>query len=177
MSRSKQDSAQQEWVERLCPECGLCCNGVLFADVKLLAADDALVLEQAGLKVKESGRRQGFDQPCACFHGGRCAVYEHRPARCRQFDCHTLKQARNGEISLSLARRRIREAKRESEKVRTLLRALGQQDEHRPLTHRYKLVMSQPLDLSVDDEAAERRGELLMAVNNLMHRLHQDFLA
>ncbi len=30
----------------LCPDCGLCCNGVLFADVELRAGDDAGRLKQ-----------------------------------------------------------------------------------------------------------------------------------
>jgi len=28
-------------ISQLCPNCGLCCNGVLFADVELRAGDDA----------------------------------------------------------------------------------------------------------------------------------------
>jgi len=30
----------QSWVGQLCPACGLCCNGVLFADVELRAGDN-----------------------------------------------------------------------------------------------------------------------------------------
>jgi len=102
--------------------------------------------------------------------------YEHRPIRCHRFDCHTLKQANRGEVGLSEALARIRQALRQAKKVQTLLKALGQTDEHLPLTKRYQTVMSQPIDLSAGEELAHRRGELMLAVNDLMKRLHRDFL-
>ena len=96
--------------------------------------------------------------------------------RCRQFDCHTLQQAKAGEIPSSQALARVRSAKAEAETVRGLLRALGQTDEHLPLTRRYEDVMSQPIDLAADEDEVERRGELMLAVNSLMQRLQRDFL-
>lgn len=127
--------------------------------------------------VEAVGRGRRFRQPCPCLlDGGACAIYVHRPRRCRQFDCHTLKQTRSRAITTRTALRRIREAQAEAERVRQLLRQVGQHDEGLALTDRYQLAMSQPLDLANDPDAADKRGELMMAVNDLMHRLHRDFL-
>jgi hypothetical protein len=73
------------------------------------------------------------------------------------------------------ALKKISEAKKRAEKVRGLLRLLGQHEERMALTHRYAEVMSAPMDLSVADEA-EKRGELMMAVSDLMQLLQRDFL-
>jgi hypothetical protein len=59
--------------------------------------------------------------------------------------------------------------------VRELLRSLGQRDEPMALTHRYAGAMSAPVDLS-DETNAERHGELMLAVNELMSVLQRDFL-
>jgi hypothetical protein len=87
-----------------------------------------------------------------------------------------LKQAQDREIDRVEAMARIREARRQAEGVRRLLRSLGQTDETLALTKRYQAVMSQAIDLSAGEEAAERRGELMLAVNDLMTRLQRDFL-
>jgi len=171
----QQDSAQKRWVGRLCPECALCCNGVLFADVRLLQKDCLLVLEEAGLKLNRVRGRIVFDQPCACLEGCLCSVYENRPSHCRGFNCHTLKQAQSGQINRANALKRIREAKEQVEEIRCLLRSLGNRDEHLALTKRYRAVMNQPIDLSCPQEA-DQRGQLMMAVNRLMNRLQRDFL-
>lgn len=177
MRPNQQDSAQEEWIARLCPQCGLCCNGVLFEDVRLLRGDKALILEEAELKLKRDGRKTALAQPCPCFDGRLCAVYDHRPVRCRRFDCHTLKQAAKRQITRADALARIRRAKREVSTVLRRLRALGQNDEHLPLVQRYRLVMSEPVDLACGDKAAARRGGLMLAMSRLMERLQRDFLA
>jgi hypothetical protein len=43
------------------------------------------------------------------------------------------------------------------------------------LTQRYAEAMSAPVDLSVE-AAADQRGELMLAVNELMQALERDFL-
>ena len=54
----------------LCPNCGLCCDSTLFADVELRAGDDAKRLKQLGLTLVKKGRTKlAFAQPCACFDG------------------------------------------------------------------------------------------------------------
>jgi hypothetical protein len=73
------------------------------------------------------------------------------------------------------ALKKIHAARLQAENVKSLLRALGQKEERMPLTHRYTEVMASPIDLS-DETGAGRRGELMLAVNDLMSQLQQDFL-
>jgi hypothetical protein len=37
-------------------------------------------------------------------------------------------------------------------------------------------MMSKPVDLSADEDTGEAPGELMLAVNDLMHVLQRDFL-
>ena len=163
-------------VSQLCPNCGLCCNGVLFADVELQKGDDAGRLIDLGMALKKKGMKRAFAQPCHCFDGKLCRIYADRPKRCATFECGLLKRFQSGEMTAPAALKRIADAKKLAEKVRQLLRRLGDNDEQLALTKRYSRVMSQPIDLSADEDAGETRGELMLAVNDLMQVLQREFL-
>lgn len=163
-------------VEQLCPNCGLCCDSTLFADVELRKGDDPQRLEKLGLEVLQKTKTKlAFSQPCACFDGKFCKIYAERPKRCRLFECGLLKRVESGGMTADAALKKISEAKARAEKVRGLLRQSGQRDEHMALTHRYSEAMSAPVDLSLENEA-EKRGELMLAVNELMQMVERDFL-
>ena len=162
-------------IDQLCPNCGLCCDSTLFADVELRAGDDAKRLAELGLSLTKKGRQLAFAQPCACFDGKLCTIYADRPKRCGLFECGLLKRVESKEITAGAALKKISEAKKRAGDVRELLRQSGQRDEQMALTHRYGEVMSAPMDLA-DESSAERRGELMLAVNDLMTRLQRDFL-
>ncbi len=163
-------------VDQLCPNCGLCCDSTLFADVELRKGDDARRLEKLGLSLHKKGKTKiAFPQPCACFDGKFCKIYAERPGRCRLFECGLLKKVDAGEMTTESALKKIASAKVLAEKVRGLLRSFGGQDEHLALTKRYAQTTSQPIDLS-DETEAERRGELMLAVNDLMRVVQGDFL-
>ena len=163
-------------VSQLCPNCGLCCNGVLFADVELQKGDNAGRLIDLGMSLKKKGMKRAFVQPCRCFDGKLCQIYADRPKRCATFECGLLKRVQSGAMPAPAALKRIADAKKFVEKVRRLLRRLGDNEEQLALTKRYSRMMSQPIDLSADDDAGEARGELMLAVNDLMHSLKRDFL-
>jgi Fe-S-cluster containining protein len=172
MSAGKLDDA----VSQLCPNCGLCCNGVLFADVELRAGDDAARLAELGLSLRKKGRNKtAFAQPCACFDGKLCGIYDERPKRCRTFECGLLKKVAADELGVGAALKKISVAKILAEKVRGRLRLLGQNDERLALTKRYAEAMSAPVDLLAEDNS-ELRGELMLAVNELMQMSQRDFL-
>lgn len=163
-------------IDHLCPQCGLCCDSTLFADVELRASDDVRRLAQSGIKTwPKTKTRQAFSQPCACFDGRLCKVYAERPKRCRLFACGLLKRVDSGEMTAAAALKKIAQARTKARQVRTLLRQSGQSDESMTLTHRYEEAMRAPVDLSVDG-AADLRGELMLAVNDLMQLLARDFL-
>ena len=168
--------AMNEAVDQLGPNCGLCCDSTLFADVELRAGDDAARLRKLGLTIeKKSPTKLAFAQPCACFDGKLCQIYPDRPKRCRAFECGLLKRVDAGELTTNAALKKIADAKQRAGHVRELLRALGQRDERMALTHRYAEAMRAPMDLA-DAAGAERHGELMLAVNDLMTRLQRDFL-
>jgi Fe-S-cluster containining protein len=164
-------------VSRLCPNCGLCCNGVLFADVELRAGDDARRLAKLGLTLEKKGRgKLAFAQLCACFDGKLCGIYTDRPKRCRTFECGLLRRVQAGGLEADAALKTIAQTKRQAEKVRVLLRQLGQNDERLAMTKRYAEAMNAPMDLSDHETDTERRGELMLAVDELMRLLQRDFL-
>src|SRR5215831_9411996 len=159
---------QQNSVEQLCPNCGLCCDSTLFADVELRAGDDAKRLKKLGLDLfQKTKTKTAFSQPCACFDGKFCKIYADRPKRCRLFECGLLKRVDAGEMTVNAALKKIDGAKKQAEHVRELLRSLGQRDEQMALSHRYAEAMGAPVDLS-DETAVERHGELMLAVSDLM---------
>ncbi|HUC85726.1 MAG TPA: YkgJ family cysteine cluster protein [Candidatus Acidoferrales bacterium] len=163
-------------IEQLCPNCGLCCDSTLFADVELRRGDDPRRLAALGLVVQQKTERKlAAPQPCACFDGKFCKIYAERPQRCRCFECGLLKQVTAGQMAAGAALKKITEAKRLAEKVREMLRASGPGDERLSLADRYAEAMRAPVDCSVEG-AADRRGELMLAVNDLMQRLERDFL-
>lgn len=163
-------------IEQLCPNCGLCCDSTLFADVELRAGDDAKRLKQLGLTIeKKTKTKLAFSQPCACFDGKLCQIYADRPKRCGLFECGLLKRVESGAMSAGAALKKITATKKQAVHIRELLGELGQRDEHMALTHRYTEVMSAPVDFSRPDDA-EKRGELMLAVNDLMTVLQRDFL-
>ena len=163
-------------VSQLCPKCGLCCNGVLFANVALQKGDDAQRLGELGLSLKRKGRKQAFAQPCACFNGTHCRIYPDRPAYCRAFECGLLKGVQAGELEAKTALKHIAEARRRVETVNHLLQQLGQNDQQLALIQRYAQAMREPVELSGPAAGVEMRGELMRAVESLMETLQRDFL-
>ena len=161
---------------QLCPNCGLCCDSTLFADVELRAGDQPQRLQALGLEVQQKTKTKlAFSQPCPGFDGRWCSLYGERPKRCRLFECGLLKRVENGQMTPVAALKKISETKAKAQKVRALLRQSGQPEERLALTHRYAAAMSAPMDLSIEGEA-DQRGELMLAVNELMGILERDFL-
>jgi len=169
-------NSSTDFVFQLCPKCGLCCNGVLFADVRLQKADNVRRLTELGLSLKKKAGQPAFPQPCAGLDGTLCRIYADRPQHCQAFACGLLKRVQAGEMEADTALAKIVGAQRLAEKVRRLLRQLGNEDEQQALTRRYARVMRKPVDLSGPEEAVEGRGELMLAVNELMQALQGDFL-
>jgi hypothetical protein len=128
------------------------------------------------LSLQKTGRQQAFTQPCACFDGRLCRIYADRPARCRTFECGLLKRVRAGELSTAAALEKITDAQQLVQKVHELLVRLGDRDEALALTRRYARIMREPVDLASPEKMVNGRGELMLAVNDLMLTLQHDFL-
>ena len=91
-------------IDALCLQCGLCCNGVLFADVRPEPGDASPLFNGGRLRVA---------QPCPAFNAATCAcaIYAERPARCRKFECRQLLGVRDGTTTTEKALRQIRAAR------------------------------------------------------------------
>ncbi len=155
---------------KLCLACGLCCNGVIFADVKLQAGDDAGRLRSVGLPVslpQSAHRAPRFTQPCAALDGCRCRVYADRPKYCREFECVLLKSVKAGRTESDAALRVIRTARERAEKVQRLLRALGDKEEGVALGARFRRTARRLEEAELEDEIADRYAQLTLAVHDL----------
>ena len=155
--------------EQLCPRCGLCCNGVIFANLALQPGDSSARLRSLGLPVRNSHsalRPPHLTQPCAAFDGCRCRVYADRPKYCRQFECVLLKRVKAGQTEPA-AGRIIRTARARADKVLRLLRALGDADEQLPLSARFRRTSRRLKEHELDKETADAYGQLTLAFHDL----------
>lgn len=86
-------------LERLCLECGLCCDGTLFTHVALTGEEQ----QRLGLGV--------IRQPCPQLGDGcRCRVYAQRPKGCARFVCMLGRAIEDGEVGHDEAVALVREA-------------------------------------------------------------------
>jgi hypothetical protein len=157
-------------IEALCPACGLCCNGVIFANVGLQPGDDIAQLSMAGLPIttpRSALRPPHMAQPCAAFDGCHCRVYADRPRYCREFECVLLKSVKAGRTESAAALRIIRTARERADKVCRLLRALGDTDEQLPLSVRFRRTGKRMKERELDEETADLYGQLTLAVHDL----------
>lgn len=157
--------------EQLCLACGLCCDGTLFDFVQLEAGDDARRLKTGGLPVTVSRGKTPvarFPQPCGALCADRtCRLYADRPRQCRAFECGVFKDAKAGRIAFAAALRIVTQARRRADKVRRLLRELGDTDEHRALGERFHRTAERLEAGNADDDAKAKFADLSLAVHHL----------
>ncbi len=173
--------------EDLCLACGLCCNGGIFARVKLQPEDDPVRLQALGLPLIQprgnrpsrtphsAPRAQHFKQPCAAFDGCRCSIYAERPSYCRQFECLLLKSVKAGSTGTAAALRTIRTARERTQAVDRLLRVLGDTDEQTALSARFRRTARRLEEVGLDRKAAGTFGKLTLAMHDLNLILSQSF--
>jgi hypothetical protein len=157
--------------EQLCGACGLCCDGTLFDLVKLEPSDAAPKLKALGLPIAVSRGKAPvarFPQPCAALCEDRtCRLYADRPWQCRVFECGVFKDAKAGRITFAAALRLVKQARKRADKVRQLLRELGDTEEHRALGERFHR-MSDRMEFGNADAAAKAKfADLSLAVHHL----------
>jgi Fe-S-cluster containining protein len=161
----------------LCRECGLCCNGVIFADVQLRRGDNIARLRALGLAFAQKSKAgtEKFRQPCTAFAGCECKIYSERPTYCRQFECLLLKSVKAGETNSDDAVRVIRSALRRVKKVKRLLQQLGDTDDSVALSKRFRRIQRKLESAPLNREAAQTFGELTLAVHDLNMLLAEKF--
>ena len=156
--------------DTLCLQCGLCCNGVLFADVRPERGDASALFAQHGPRVA---------QPCPAFNfeNCQCALYADRPARCRKFECKQFLAVHVGKISADGALKKIRAAKKLAATVEQHLTALDFNDVHLPFSKRFQKCQRAAERGGFSPDELERLADLQLAVHKLNFVLAQDFYA
>ena len=174
-STAKTDSIAAQ----LCLACGLCCNGVIFADVKLQSGDDPARLQALGLPLIETGStpraQTRFPQPCTALDGCRCRIYPERPNYCRKFECMLFKNVKAGRLDSAAALRIIQAARQRADAVRNLLQTLGDTEEQLPLSARFRKMARRLENAELTEETAEMYGKLTLAVHDLNCLLSEAF--
>jgi Fe-S-cluster containining protein len=164
----------------------MCCNGVIFADVKLQRGDNVPRLRSLGLPIPHSelriphstgsaSRAPHFTQPCAALEGCRCRIYDERPEHCRNFDCLLLKNVKFGKIKPAAALRKIKLARKLADKVLRLLRQLGNNEETVALSVRFRQVTRRINQGQPDTKTSDAYSKLTLAVQDLNVLLSQSF--
>lgn len=153
--------------DTLCLQCGLCCNGVLFADVR----------PQPGDRSPLFAGRSRVNQPCPALNATTCAcaIYADRPARCRKFECRQLIAVRAGEITTDAALKKIRAAQKLAAKVEALLTELGFNDPRLPLSRRFRRCQRAAETGALPPENFDTLADLQLAVHELTLLLAKDF--
>jgi Fe-S-cluster containining protein len=168
-----------EPAEKLCLACGLCCDGTLFDLVKLEAGDDAAKLKALGLPVTVSRGKTPvarFPQPCAALCADRtCRLYANRPWQCRVFECGVFKNAKAGRITYAAALRQVTRARGRADKIRKLLRELGDTDEHLGLGERFHRTSERLEAGGADAAASAKYADLSLAVHQFKLQAHDHF--
>lgn len=175
----------------LCLRCGLCCNGVLFADVCLVRGDDPADLATAGLNLvpRRAGRQRDpvdegealllpwrFHQPCVALDAGNaCRLYANRPARCRGFECALYLRVKGGSTSVPDAERIVAATLRKVGRLDRLLRACGETNDQRPLFARVRSVRRRFERQPPDRLPAAQYADLTLAAHKLRLALCRDF--
>ncbi len=167
--------------EQLCLACGMCCDGTLFDVVKLERGDDAAKLKALGLPVSLSRAKTPvarFPQPCSALCADRsCRLYADRPWQCRTFECRLLQDAKAGRITFAAALPVVKKARRLADKVRRLLRELGDTDEHRALGERCHRTSDRVEFGDADAAAKAKFADLSLAIHRLKLLTQKRFYA
>lgn len=142
----------------------------MFHLVRLQPQDSAPKLAALGLKLKHKSRGACIQQPCPALRELQCTIYQHRPERCRLFECRQLARLATGEITEATALEAIRGVQQRVTHLEGLLQRAGRTDPKRPLAKRCDKILAEPLPA-----APTLREELAVAMRELNDLLNRDF--
>ena len=164
--------------DTLCIVCGICCDGVLFADVELAGRHEVSALEVLGLDVEDPDEDHHglLLQPCGALHGTRCSIYAHRPECCRTFECRLLQEAQRGIVTIEDATATIGETLSRIVHIRALAASLGQLDERMSLKELCIDALASSETHPATPQVKRARNELESAMKKLEIVIRDTFL-
>lgn len=169
--------AKPSLTDTLCTQCGLCCDGSLFADVELANAKEASALEVMGLDIEDDEDDRGvLLQPCRALKGKCCSIYAHRPTCCRTFECRLLQEVERGTVEIKQAQMKISETLQQIASIKKLLAQLGQRDAHLSLKERCEEALTLSENSATDPKVKSKRTELQTAMVVMETLLRKTFL-
>ena len=138
----------------------------MFDRVMLQPGDNPKALSSYGLKIK---RKEFFTQPCIALNGTKCTMYQHRPTRCRLFECQQYKQVAEATLPEASALERIAQVKQQVIAFEALLNELASNNPRKSLTQRYANAL---LELP---EPSALRNDLRLAYDQIQAALTEHF--
>jgi hypothetical protein len=91
------------------------------------------------------------------------------------FECGVFKDAKAGRITFPEAHRLVKAARRQADKVRRLLRELGDADEHRAIGERFHRTSERLEAANAGPEVNAKYADLSLAVHRLKMLAHDRF--
>lgn len=146
----------------------MCCDGTLFYSVVLQAEDSPRTLRSLGLSLKTKKGTTSLRQPCPAHQGGCCTIYDHRPARCRAFQCHQLTGVATGKISEEQARQTIQVTRLKIDRVLQKIEQITETNPSQGLAQRYAVALA-------NSSASPQRTALATEMQELEEILNRDF--
>jgi hypothetical protein len=122
---------------------------VLFDLVRLQPGDSVPQLQRLGMKLRRKTTKPWFPQPCQFLKNGACEIYEHRPTRCRLFECQQLRRLKEGETTEQDASAMIGLARRMVADIEALLPPLALGSQPPTLGERVSAALEEKPDLKL----------------------------
>ena len=166
--------------QNLCLSCGLCCDGTLYTNVPVGAAEPVEAFRAVGVRIapdRDGKGRYKLPLPCLRFENGRCRTYGCRPAACSSFRCRLLRRVEAGEMALHEAQGIVQLARERRRRFRRLLDRHFPELAGGPLVRAIRIVGRRMAGMN---ESRRRRfrevhGEFLLVAASLEEGLLRDF--
>ena len=135
-------SASSRVAQSLCADCGMCCDGTLFHAVILQPKDSARTLSSLGLTIKRKKGVSTFRQPCPAHDCNRCKIYDHRPQRCRLFECQQVRRVSSGAVSEIQSRELIKNTRKKIEEIKKIIEQMTETKPSQGLAQRCAVAIA-----------------------------------
>jgi len=156
--------------QRICIECGFCCDGTLFHHAVLQPGEKGTLPEKMELNYRTEGEKEMFLLPCPYFCR-RCTIYYQKKALvCSGYRCQLLKDFAEGLIGLEDATGTVSAARALLSEINQLSMELS--GASNTITFRDLLTDLKKIVLTANEKGIQdARSELFIAKCNILEAL------